>query len=308
MRISLGPLLYFWDRQTVLDYYNKIAQLPVDIVYLGETVCAKRRELRGDDWLNLATMLEDAGKEVVLSTLSLIEAESDLALVKRVCQNGSYQVEANDMAAINLQKPGTPFVVGPHINTYNSSTLAQMSALGARRWVMPLELAGENLKAMQAQRPVNMETEVFVFGRLPLAFSARCYTARAHNISKDDCGFCCREYEQGLLLATREQQPFLVINGVQMQSARTFCLVDQLPELAQLGVDIIRLSPQLQGMTEIIDLVDKVRNQRLEPALAVVSLKRHMPTGPCDGYWYGDAGMDLLGKDFLDANLQEKGL
>jgi len=40
MRISLGPLLYFWNRQTVLDYYNKIAQSPVDIVYLGETVCA----------------------------------------------------------------------------------------------------------------------------------------------------------------------------------------------------------------------------------------------------------------------------
>ncbi len=303
MRISLGPLLYFWNRQTVLDYYNKIAQSPVDIVYLGETVCAKRRELRVDDWLNLAAMLADAGKEVVLSTLSLIEAESDLALVKRVCQNGRYRVEANDMAAINLQKSGAFFVVGPHINTYNSSMLAQMSKLGASRWVMPLELDDKTLTAMQAQRPDNMETEVFGFGRLPLAFSARCYTARARNISKDDCGFCCREYEQGLLLSTREQQPFLVINGTQVQSARTFCLVDQLPRLAQLGVDIFRLSPQLQGMTEIIDLVDKVRNQRLEPVLAAESLKHHMPTGSCDGYWYGDAGMNFRGM-----NHQEKGL
>ena len=143
-----------------------------------------------------------------------------------------------------------------------------------------------------------METEVFVFGRLPLAFSARCYTARAHNISKDDCGFCCRDYEQGLLLATREQQPFLVLNGIQVQSARTYCLIDQLPRLEQLGVDILRLSPQLQGMTEIIDLFDKVRTQRLEPVLAVESLKNYMPTGSCDGYWHGDAGM----------NLQEQGL
>ncbi|GMR21084.1 MAG: U32 family peptidase [Gammaproteobacteria bacterium] len=293
MRLSLGPLLYFWNRQTVLDYYNMIAQSPVDIVYLGETVCAKRRELRGDDWLDLAAMLEDAGKEVVLSTLSLIEAESDLAQVKRVCQNGRYQIEANDMAAINLQRPGASFVVGPHINTYNSSMLSQMSGLGARRWVMPLELNGENLLAMQEQRPANMETEVFVFGRLPLAFSARCYTARAHNISKDDCGFCCREHEQGLLLSTREQQPFLVLNGIQVQSARTYCLIDQLPQLEQLGVDILRLSPQLQGMTEIIDLFDKARHHRLEPALAMKSLTDHMPTGSCDGYWYGDPGMDI---------------
>lgn len=293
--------MYFWNRQTVLDYYNKVAQSPVDIVYLGETVCAKRRELRTDDWLNLAAMLAEAGKEVVLSTLSLIEAESDLALVKRVCQNGSYRVEANDMAAINLQKPGASFIVGPHINTYNNSMLAQMSKLGASRWVMPLELDDRTLTAMQAQRPNNMETEVFVFGRLPLAFSARCYTARAHNISKDDCGFCCREYEQGLLLSTREQQPFLVLNGIQVQSARTFCLIDQLPRLVQLGVDIVRLSPQLQGMTEIIGLFDRVRNQRLEPALAVESLKNYMPTGSCDGYWYGDAGMNIQGME-----LQEK--
>jgi O2-independent ubiquinone biosynthesis protein UbiV len=303
MRLSLGPLLYFWNRQTVLDYYNMIAQSPVDIVYLGETVCAKRRELRGEDWLDLAAMLEDAGKEVVLSTLSLIEAESDLAQVKRVCQSGRYRIEANDMAAINLQKPDTSFVVGPHINTYNSSMLAQMSDLGARRWVMPLELDDKSLTAMQQQRPESMETEVFVFGRLPLAFSARCYTARAHNISKDDCGFCCRDYEQGLLLSTREQQSFLVLNGIQVQSARTYCLIDQLPRLEQLGVDILRLSPQLQGMTEIIDLVDKVRHHRLEPALAAESLNDHMPTGPCDGYWYGDAGMDIQGTD-----LQEQGL
>jgi collagenase-like PrtC family protease len=298
MRLSLGPLLYFWNRQTVLDYYNMIAQSPVDIVYLGEAVCAKRRELRREDWLSLAAMLEDAGKEVVLSTLSLIEAESDLAQVKRICQNGRYRVEANDMAAINLQKPGTSFVVGPHINTYNSSMLTQMSDLGARRWVMPLELDRENLMAMQKERPANMETEVFVFGRLPLAFSARCYTARARNISKDDCGFCCLEYEQGLLLSTRDQQPFLVLNGIQVQSARTYCLIDQLPRLELLGVDILRLSPQLKGMTEIIDLFDGVRNQRLESGLATESLHDYMPTGSCDGYWYGNPGMDL----------QEKGL
>jgi len=241
-------------------------------------------------------MLEDAGKEVVLSTLSLIEAESDLAQVKRICQNGHYRIEANDMAAINLQKFDASFVVGPHINTYNSSMLSQMSDLGATRWVMPLELDDKSLTAMQQQRPANMETEVFVFGRLPLAFSARCYTARAHNISKDDCGFCCRDYEQGLLLSTREQQPFLVLNGIQVQSALTYCLIDQLPKLEQLGVDIVRLSPQLQGMTEIIDLFDRVRHRRLEPALAAESLNDHMPTGPCDGYWHGDAGMDIQEK------------
>ena len=45
--------------------------------------------------------------------------------------------------------------------------------------------------ALQAQRPAGMETEVLAFGRLPLAVSARCFTARAHNLPKDQCDFRC---------------------------------------------------------------------------------------------------------------------
>jgi collagenase-like PrtC family protease len=40
----------------------------VDIVYLGETICSKRNQVRFEDWLAIAERLEAAGKEVVLST------------------------------------------------------------------------------------------------------------------------------------------------------------------------------------------------------------------------------------------------
>ena len=102
MKISLGPILYFWSKDTLLECYQKVAESPVDIVYLGETVCSKRRSLDINDWLDIASMLQDAGKEVVISTLSLIEAESELSSVKRVINNGSFTVEANDFGAIQL--------------------------------------------------------------------------------------------------------------------------------------------------------------------------------------------------------------
>ena len=38
MKLALGPLLYYWPRQQVFDFYDAIAQAPVDIVYLGETM------------------------------------------------------------------------------------------------------------------------------------------------------------------------------------------------------------------------------------------------------------------------------
>ena len=47
--LSLGPLQYYWPRQQTLDFYAAVAAMPVDIVYLGETVCSRRHELRLDD-------------------------------------------------------------------------------------------------------------------------------------------------------------------------------------------------------------------------------------------------------------------
>lgn len=292
MKISLGPLQYFWDREAVFKFYKEVEASETDIVYLGETVCAKRRALRLEDWLDVAASLDKAGKEAVLSTLTLIEANSDLTQVKRVCHNGLFSVEANDMAAVSMLEDRIPFIAGPHINTYNATTLGQLSDCGAYRWVMPLELDSQSLAALQRSRPNHMETEVFVFGRLPLAFSARCFTARAHNRGKDNCELVCKDYEEGMLLATRDQQPFLTLNGIQVQSARTCNLVGRLPQLVDLGVDIIRISPQPRGTMEIVNQVRHAINAKADIKSLSAALENFMPVGPCDGYWVAQPGMN----------------
>lgn len=300
MKISLGPLQYLWDREQVLQLYAEIAASPVDIVYLGETVCAKRRALRLDDWMALADTLTAAGKEVVMSTLTLIEAGSDLAQLKRVCKNDRYRVEANDLAAANVLGDTVPFVIGPHINVYNPATLTELGALGASRWVMPIELDRHDLAAMQAARPAHMETEIFAFGRMPLAFSARCYTARAHNLPKDECGLICGDFAEGMLLSTRDHEPFLNINGIQMQSAKTCNLVTQLPTLHQLGIDIIRISPQPEDTINIVKHFHDAIHGNADITAIDAALARHMPVGPCDGYWDGGPGMNITtGRDLL---------
>ncbi len=74
MKIALGALLYYWPRLTTLDFYAAIAESPVDSVYLGETVCSRRHELRLPDWLEVAEMLAAAGKTPVLTTQGLLES------------------------------------------------------------------------------------------------------------------------------------------------------------------------------------------------------------------------------------------
>lgn len=291
MKLALGPLLYFWDRQTVAEFYNRVCHAPVDIVYLGETVCSKRRALRLTDWLRLADTLTSAGKEVVLSTLALVEAESELSTMRRITDNGRFLVEANDMGAVNMLNTRWPFVVGPHVNVYNAAALRLLAEFGARRWVAPVELDRNALRAMQRQRPHGLETEVFAFGRLPLAFSARCFTARAHNVSKDECDLRCVEHPDGMPLLTQEGKPFLVLNGIQVQSGRTHSLIGEIAELRDLDIDVVRVSPQSRGTFEIIDVFRKVLDGRMHAGPAAETLMPFMSAGPCDGYWHGLPGV-----------------
>lgn len=291
MRLSLGPILYLWERQTVFDFYRAVADWPVDVVYLGEMVCSKRRELRRNDWLAIAGDLAASGKEVVLSTLALVEAESELSYMRRLIDNGVYAIEANDISAVNMAARRVPFIAGPHINTYNAGALALLAEAGAVRWVMPVELDRAALAALQAARPPAMQTEVYAFGPLPLSLSARCFTARAHNVGKDQCEFRCRDYPAGMLLATQEREPFLVLNGVQTLSAQTYNLIGALAEMEHLGVDVVRLSPQPGGMSEIIDVFRAAMAHALETDAALARLAPHMPYGTCNGHWHGQPGM-----------------
>lgn len=294
LKIALGPLLYYWQRDAVLSFYDAIAAAPVDVVYLGETVCSRRRELRLADWLEVAARLRDAGKEVVLSTQVLLESGSDVAAMHRIACNGDFLVEANDMGAVHSLAGKVPFVAGPHLNLYNLASLQWMATLGASRWVMPLEMKSDDLTQIQQGRPGGLQTEVFAYGRMPLAYSARCFTARHRNLPKDDCRFSCLDHPDGLMLKTRENEKFLVLNGTQTQSARVHNLVDALDDIRALGVEVIRLSPQAQHMTDVIAVFNAARNRALAPQEALARLRPLMPDQGCNGYWHGRPGLEQI--------------
>lgn len=294
MKLSLGPVAYYWSREELLDFYERIAATPVDIIYLGETVCSKRRPLRLHDWMEVGEKLQAAGKEVVLSTLSLLEAESELNTLRRQCANGRFPVEANDMSAVQLLSGKGPFIAGPTVNIYNEHTLEVLARLGLKRWVMPVELSQATLADLQSKRPAGMETEVFAFGRLPLAISARCFTAHYHDRPKDDCEFICKNDPEGILLTTQEDAPFLTINGVQLQSAQPYNLLPELASLESLGVDILRLSPTAHSMERVIGIFHDCMHGTLPVAEGQRALQEIVDAPLCNGYWHGDSGIKYV--------------
>jgi collagenase-like PrtC family protease len=294
LKLSLGAPQYYWSRQTYFDFYEAMAATAVDIVYLGETVCSRRKELRLQDWLDIAELMRTSGKEAVLSTQVLLESGVEVSTMHKVTANTDWPVEAGDMGAVQRVAGKRPFTGGMHLNIYNLPTLQWLASLGATRWVAPLEMKHEDLAALIQNGPQSLQTEVFAYGRMPLAFSARCFTARQRNLPKDDCQFSCLDHPDGLMLKTRESEEFLVLNGIQTQSARVHNLIDELPRMQRMGVAVARISPQSQHMTEVVALFDAVRKGQLSGPEARAQLQPLMPDQSCNGYWHGRPGLELV--------------
>ncbi|MBH9577085.1 U32 family peptidase [Inhella proteolytica] len=305
-KLTIGPLLYWWPRATLMDFYAQMADGPAQTVVLGELVCSRRNEFKLDDWLDLGRDLRQAGKEVVIATQALVMSEAELRTLRRTCEQEEFAVEAGDAAALRVlaraaaQDPGRPaFWLGPHLNIYSRAALEEHAALGATQWVAPVELALDALALINPPpEPVlgidgPIRTEVFAFGRLPLAFSARCFTARHHRLRKDDCEFRCRDDADGLLLKTTEGQPFLALNGIQTQSAALQCLIGHGPLCAKAGVGSLRLSPCGQGFARVVELFDAVFHQGLAPAAALAELRElPLPGGLVDGFARRQPGLE----------------
>ncbi|HMN75243.1 MAG TPA: U32 family peptidase [Burkholderiaceae bacterium] len=298
--LAVGPLLYHWPRQTLMDFYAGLAESAADTIVLGEVVCSRRREMKPDDWFGLARDLAAEGKEVVLATQALIESEADLRLVRRLAEQGDFLVEAGDASALHRLAGKLPFVLGPHINIYSREALVEHAAIGAQRWAAPVELSIDAVALVnppadpvRAADGAPIATEVFAFGRLPLAFSARCFTARHHRLNKDECEFRCMADADGMLLSSSEGQPFLVLNGTQTQSAATQCLIGEARSLRAAGVTRLRLSPSSNGFATVLAHFEQVMNHGADAADARREIESLAPDGGlCNGFAHRRPGME----------------
>lgn len=294
--LSIGPVLYYWPRESLLNFYAMLADTTADSLVIGEVVCERRHELKFADWLALARDLARTGKEVVLATQALVASESDLRLLRRAAEQDEFLIEAGDVSALRaLTATGRPFVLGPHLNVYSRDALHEYQRLGAKRWVPPVELALSSIahvNGVAAGAAPVMPTEVFAYGRLPLAFSARCFTARHHRLAKDSCEFRCRDDSDGLLLKTSDGQPFLVLNGIQTQSAAQQCLLGEADALRAAGVTRLRLSPSSADFERVVALFDDVFNHGGDATAALAVLGgTALAGGLVNGFAHGEAGL-----------------
>ncbi len=295
-QLTLGPVLYNWAAESWRDFYFQVAdEAPVDTVFLGEVVCSKRAALFDSYLEEVVTRLDRSGKNLVFSTLAEVTSNIDRRAMERVATSHEFFIEANDASAL-WHLDGRPHAIGPYMNVYNEDSLEFFANNGACSICLPPEIPASGIAALGRQAgELGVELEVQVYGRIPLALSARCYHARAHDLTKDSCQFICDRDPDGMVLQTLEGRPFLAINGIQTQSYTCLNLAGELDELSSSGISRFRISPQSTGTVEVTETFHALLNKELSPAEASVCLQECGLDAPfSNGFYHQQPGFEWL--------------
>ncbi|QCO19738.1 U32 family peptidase (plasmid) [Azospirillum brasilense] len=289
--LTLGPVLFNWPAERWRDFYARIAdEAPVDAVVVGEIVCSKRAPFLAPVMDEVIARLAAAGKEVWLASPILVGSDRERAAMRDLLACDVLPVEANDMGALALLE-GRRHAVGPFINSYNEATLAWLAGRGAVAVSLPAELPAASVAVMaKTGAALGLSMEVQVFGRAPLAISARCYHARAHALHKDGCQFVCANDPDGMPVSTVDGQPFLSVNGTQTMSHGYLALAAEIDRLRAMGIRRFRLSPQDLDMVAVATAFRAVLDGERSGQDAMAEL-RGMTAVPLEnGFFHNMAG------------------
>lgn len=294
--LSLGPILFNWSPDVWRDFYFRMAdEAPVDFVYIGEVVCSKRAPFFEPHYAEVVERLHKAKKNVVFSSLAEVMISRERNAVSSLCETDDWLIEANDATALYALK-GKPHYVGPYVNVYNEDTLRFLAGRGAKHITLPFELSKDALPPLAAMaKKLKLGLEMQVYGRIPLALSARCYHARAHGRMKDNCQFVCGEDPNGMKLRTRNGQDFLVINGIQTLSYGCLNLLREIHQLGKFGINVFRLSPHTHDMVKVAQIFRAAIDERLDLQDATKKLEELAPDLPSiNGFFHHKAGCSWL--------------
>lgn len=118
--------------------------------------------------------------------------------------------------------------------------------LGASRVILARELSLEEIRTIRENTPAELEIEAFVHGAMCVSYSGRCLLSNymtGRDASRGACAQPCR-YQYALMEEKRPGEYFPVFEdekGTYIMNSRDMCMIDHLAELAEAGVDCIKV-------------------------------------------------------------------
>ena len=153
--------------------------------------------------------------------------------------------------------PETEIHVSTQACSVSSADCLAWHSLGAKRVVLSRELSLEEIKAIRAVIPEEIELECFVHGSMCISYSGRCLLSN-HITSRDaNRGMCAQPCRWNYTIRSYEIEeekrpdcpmPVEEINGETfIMASRDTCTIEHIPELVEAGINSFKIEGRMKS-------------------------------------------------------------
>ena len=246
-----------------------------DAIYCGtsELSLRTRADMKDDDLEKTIKYAHSIGKKVYV-TLNIfawdekypeiIEMAKKLEILK---PDGIIAADGGVIDVLKEYSPSVPINVSTQSNIISLHSANFWYKNGCKRMIMAREMNKEQLKYIMENKPEDMEIEIFIHGAICFAFSGRCFlsdflSCRSANLG--DCAQSCRwSYN---LYAEEKNNPGELMPieidkyGTSIFSSKDLCLIKELPEIIDMGVDSLKIEGRLKTEYYLASVINAYRN------------------------------------------------
>ena len=138
---------------------------------------------------------------------------------------------------------------------------------GAKRVIVGREMNKEQIREMRKHIPKDMEIETFCHGAICFGYSGRCFLSdflcgRSANLG--DCAQSCRWAYNIYVEETNKPGNLMPVetdeHGTYIFSSKDLCLINEIPELIEMGVSSLKIEGRLKTEYYLASVVNAYRN------------------------------------------------
>ena len=247
-----------------------------DAIYIGTPKISLRTKakIEQEDLEKVVTYAHSHGKKVYAAIN--IYADDDqyediieqCKMLEKLKVDGIIAADGGIIETIKEHAPSIPINISTQANTISLPACKFWKNNGAKRVILGREINIENLKKIMKDKDDDLEVEIFIHGAICFSYSGRCYLSdfivgKEASANKGKCAQLCRwNYNLYVENPKNKGELYPVIedeNGMTIFSSKDLCLIDELPEIVEMGVDSLKIEGRLKTENYLASIVNTYR-------------------------------------------------
>ena len=195
------------------------------------------------------------------------EIKAQARILNDLMVDGIIISDGGVVEAVKKAAPHVEIHISTQANTVSYHTCNFWYKNGAKRIVLGRELNKEQIREIMEHKPEDLEIEMFGHGALCFGYSGRCFLSEFLANRSGNLGDCAQPCRWAFNLYAEERNhpgEFMPLdtdeNGTYIFSSKDLCLIRELPEIIEMGVDSLKIEGRLKTEYYLASVINSYRN------------------------------------------------